>query len=228
MMTEMSAESALADNTEPRSVVTDVTIDDQRMRHYRILATAFCYPDDKFFAAFPNVLAEKRDLLAEYDRLFRAGIVWLYGAEHLIENEFQRAKILSDIMGFYTAFAFEPVLDRPDAIACELEFMFGLILKRTRAGQAPASDESGERIEVCLDAEKKFFVQHLEPGAAAIAEKIISQSKNSFYVDIAKDLLELLAAERKLFDLITAEDAIESKKMNVHQDNEEEEIVDDQ
>ena len=209
-------------------MITDVTIDDQRMRHYRILASAFCYPDDAFFAHFQDLLAEKRDIVAEYDRLFRAGIVWPYGAEHMVENEFQRANLLSDIMGFYTAFGFEPVNDRPDSMACELEFMYGLILKKTHAGQSPADDEGRGRIDVCLDAEKQFFVQHLEPGASAIAEKIISLSENSFYVNIAEDMLELLAAERKHFDLVTAEDAINSKKLTVRQGNEEEVIADEQ
>ena len=228
MKKETSLESASADNVGPGSVATDVTIDEQRMRHYRILAAAFCYPDDTFFAQFPDVLPEKRDVVAEYDRLFRAGVVWLYGAEHLVENEFQRATLLSDIMGFYTAFGFEPDKDRPDSMACELEFMYGVILKKTHACRSPVDDESRERIDVCVDAEKKFFVEHLEPAAAAIAGKIISQSTNSFYVNIAEDLLELLAAERTHFDLKTVEDAVNSKKLTVPQDNEEEEIVDDQ
>ncbi len=177
----------------------DTKTDDRRMRQYKTLAMAFRYPDDAFFEVFPELLADKRDLLAEYDRLFRAGIVWLYGAEHLVENEFQRANLLSDVMGFYNAFGFEPALDRPDAISCEMEFMYALILKRNHASQLDVNDQSKEKIEVCLDAEKKFFVQHLTPEASSIAEKIIAQSENSFYVNIAKDLIEFLETESKHF-----------------------------
>ena len=202
----MSPESALADESELWQLSTDENINDRRVRHYRILASAFCYPDDAFFANFPELLGDKRDLMAEYDRLFRAGVVWLYGAEHLVANEFQRANLLSDVMGFYTAFGFEPVNDRPDAIACELEFMYGLILKRLRAMQLPVDEQARGKTEVCSEAERKFFAEHLEPAAALIAKKIISQSKNSFYVNIAEDLRELLASERKHFDLITVED----------------------
>ncbi len=180
-------------------MVIDTKTDDRRMRQYKTLAMAFRYPDDAFFEVFPELLADKRDLLAEYDRLFRAGIVWLYGAEHLVENEFQRANLLSDVMGFYNAFGFEPALDRPDAISCEMEFMYALILKRNHASQLDVNDQSKEKIEVCLDAEKKFFVQHLTPEAASIAEKIIAQSENSFYVNIAKDLIEFLETESKHF-----------------------------
>ncbi len=202
----MSTESALADNSELSNLGIDTKNDDQRMCQYKTLAAAFSYPDDLFFAHFPELTDDKQSLMAEYDRLFRAGIVWLYGAEYLVKNEFQRANTLSDIMGFYTAFGLEPDKERPDSITCEMEFMYGLILKRDRASQLPADEQAKEKMDVCLDAEKKFFMQHLEPAAVLIAEKIISQSENCFYVNIAKDMLEFLASEREYFGLIAATD----------------------
>ena len=202
----MSTESALPDNSELSSLSIDTKNDDQRMRQYKTLAAAFSYPDDSFFDHFPDLMDDKQSLMVEYDRLFRAGIVWMYGAEYLAKNEFQRANILSDIMGFYTAFGLEPDKERPDSITCEMEFMYGLILKRDRASRLPADDQSKEKIDVCFDAEKKFFIQHLEPVAVLIAEKIISQSENRFYVNIAKDMLEFLASEREHFGLIAATD----------------------
>ncbi len=203
---EMSTESALADNSELSNLGIDTKNDDQRMRQYKTLAAAFSYPDDSFFAHFPDLIDDKRSLMAEYDRLFRAGIVWLYGAEYLVKNEFQRANMLSDIMGFYTAFGLEPDKERPDSITCEMEFMYGLILKRDRTNQLPADEQTKEKTDVCFDAEKKFFIQHLEPAAVLIAEKIISQSENRFYVNIAKDMLEFLTSERKHFHLVAAAD----------------------
>ncbi len=193
-------------STESASHNTGTQIDIERMHQYKTLAAAFSYPDDPFFAHFPDLMDDKQSLMVEYDRLFRAGIVWIYGAEYLAKNEFQRANILSDIMGFYTAFGLEPDKERPDSITCEMEFMYGLILKRNRASRLPTDDQSKEKIEVCFDAEKKFFIQHLEPAAVLIAEKIISQSENCFYVNIAKDMLEFLASEREHFGLITATD----------------------
>ncbi len=203
---EMSTESALADNLEFSNLGIDTKNDDQRMRQYKTLAAAFSYPDDSFFAHFPDLMDDKQSLMAEYDRLFRAGKVWLYGAEYLVKNEFQRANILSDIMGFYTAFGVEPDKERPDSITCEMEFMYALILKRDRASQLPADDQAKEKIDVCLDAEKKFFIKHLEPAAVLIAEKIISESENCFYVNIAKDMLEFLASEREYFAQVAAPD----------------------
>ncbi len=202
----MSIESALADNSESSNLGIDTKNDDRRMRQYKTLAAAFSYPDDSFFAHFPDLADDKRNLMAEYDRLFRAGVVWLYGAEYLVKNEFQRANLLSDIMGFYTAFGLEPDKERPDSITCEMEFMYGLILKRDRAGQLGGDDQAKEKIDVCLDAEKKFFTEHLEPAAVLIAEKLISQSENHFYVNIAKDMLEFLASEREYFGLMATTD----------------------
>ena len=203
----MSTESALADNSELSNLNIDTKTDDQRLRQYKTLAAAFSYPDDSFFAHFPELTDDKQSLMAEYDRLFRTGTVWLYGAEYLAKNEFQRANILSDIMGFYIAFGLEPDKERPDSITCEMEFMYGLILKRNRANQLPAGEQAKEKIDVCLDSEKNFFIQHLEPAAVLIAEKIISQSENYFYANIAKDTLEFLASERKYFNLTSATDA---------------------
>lgn len=203
---EMSTESALADNSELLNLGIDTKNNDQRMRQYKTLALAFSYPENEFFTHFPDLVDAKQSLMAEYDRLFRAGIVWLYGVEYLVKNEFQRANLLSDIMGFYTAFGIEPDKERPDSITCEAEFMYTLILKRDRASQLPADEQTKEKMDVCLDAEKKFFTQHLEPAAVLIAEKIISQSENSFYVNIAKDMLEFLASEREHFGLVAATD----------------------
>ncbi len=142
----MSTESVLPDTS---NTITER----ERMHQYRILAVAFSYPDNIFFDHFPDLTGDKQNIMAEYDRLFRAGVVWLYGAEHLAENEFQRANILSDIMGFYTAFGLEPDKERPDSITCQMEFMYGLILKRDRASQLGDDDQAKEKADVCLDAE---------------------------------------------------------------------------
>lgn len=183
MQKEQSIESVLPD------------IDRKRILKYRTLAMAFCYPDDSFFVFFPQLSSKKEYLLSEYDRLFRASEVWLYGTEYLAENEFQRVNLLADISGFYRAFGLEPDRDRPDLLASELEFMYYLILKRLHAF------ENGEREKalICLDAQKKFFTEHLCPAATKIAEAIISQGQNNFYIGIADELLEFLESEKRFF-----------------------------
>lgn len=191
-------------STESASPDAVSQVDSERMRQYKTLAAAFSYPDDNFFEYFPDSAGDKRDIMAEYDRLFRAGAVWLYGAEHLVKNDFQRANLMADIMGFYTAFGLEPDKERPDSITCELEFMYSLIFKRNRASKALPAQEVDEKVNVCRDAEEKFFAEHLEPAARAIADKIISVSSNSFYNDASQELLVMLDCEKKYFNLVTA------------------------
>ncbi len=218
---KMSTESVLPDASE-------VTSDKERMHQYRIFATAFSYPDKSFFGNFPDLLGDKQSLMAEYDRLFRAGIVWLYGAEHLVENEFQRANILSDIMGFYTAFGLEPDKERPDSITCELEFMYGLIFKSDRINQGLITDNAAEKKDVCRDAEKKFFTKHLEPAANLIAKKIISESNNSFYKKSAKELLAFLRSEKRHFKIAAVKNGKQNKADNSSEKTKKEEIADEQ
>lgn len=150
-----------------------------RMLKYKALASAFSYPSDK-------------NLFSEYDRLFRQKEIWLYGAEYIAENEFQRSNLLSDISGFYKAFGLQTDKDRPDFLVSELEFMYYLIHKEIKAPEEAKSS-------VCRDAAKKFFNEHLYAAAKKIAEKIISQDKSDFYPARAQELLEFLESEKKVF-----------------------------
>ena len=177
-----------------------LSFDRERMLEYEAFAVAFSYPDDGLFAIFPELSSKKEDMMSEYDRLFRASEVWLYGTEHLRMNEVQRSKSLADIMGFYRAFGLKPDTDRPDALPCELEFMHYLILKGSHALESGDSADAKEKAAICLDAERKFFTEHLYPSAEKIAEAIISKSDNDFYVNISKEMLEFLKSERELLE----------------------------
>ncbi|MHC4266200.1 MAG: TorD/DmsD family molecular chaperone [Planctomycetota bacterium] len=197
---EMSIESVSPDLAADSADRVDEELDTQRVLQYKTFSAAFSYPDDNFFALFPQLVKEKQNLTAEYDRLFRTGKVWLYGAEYLAENEFQRANLLSDIMGFYKAFGLEPDKERPDSINCELEFMHFLIVKRDRIHKGHVTIEPSEKADTCWDAEKKFFTEHLAPVAKQIAENVISKSKNRFYVQAASALSEFIEHEKRLLE----------------------------
>jgi TorA maturation chaperone TorD len=196
----MSIESASHDRTEDSDEKSNEDIDAQRMLQYKTFAVSFSYPDDNFFMHFPQLLKERQNLTAEYDRLFRTGKVWLYGAEYLAENEFQRANLLSDIMGFYKAFGLEPDRERPDSITCELEFMHVLIIKRDRIRKGLITIETNAKIDTCRDAERKFFSEHLALVAKQIAENIITKSKNQFYTQTASALSEFIEHEKRLLE----------------------------
>lgn len=163
----------------------------QRLLKYKKLAVAFSYPDESLRTFFPDLSTQKETLALEYDHLFRNSGIWLYAAEYTAENEFQRAKTLADINGFYRAFGLTPDKDRPDALPCELEFMHYLIFKEINA-------PSKEKALICSSAQKKFLAQHLYPAAKAIVDKIIEQTKNDFYKDAAQEMLRFLEAERSL------------------------------
>jgi len=197
----MSIESALPDNSIGSHSCVVEQVDTERMLAYRTWAAVFSYPDDAFFTHLPELAEQRQSLVSEYDRLFRTGLVWLYGAEHLVKNEFQRANLLSDIMGFYTAFGLEPDLERPDSITCEMDFMHYLIFKRDRLDSRAGADDAQDKADICRDAEKKFFVEHLEPAATPIAREILAQTNHPFYKQAVEGVLGFLSCEREHFGL---------------------------
>lgn len=173
------------------------SLDKERMLKYKAFAVAFSYPEDGFFTVFPELEPEKRNLMLDYDELFRAQEVWLYGTEHLAKNEFQRSTMLSDIMGFYRAFGLEPDRERPDSLDIELEFMHYLIFKKLRALEDKGAKDAEDKAAICVDAQKKFFDEHLYPAATKIAESILAKSKGNFYSVKAKEILEFMESEKR-------------------------------
>ena len=179
MKKEMCADSALPEVNS-------------RLIEYKKFAVAFSYPQDDFFAFFPELSCDREKLIAEYDRLFRLEAIWLYAAEHLAENEFQRVQHLADIMGFYRAFGLEPDKDRADSLACQLEFMHYLIYKAQRAMEF----EAKEKAAICIEAQKKFLAQYLYPGLLKIGGAIMHKNKDSFYAQVAQECLKFIASEQ--------------------------------
>ena len=188
------------------------TIDKERMLKYKAFAVAFSYPDDEFLKFFPKRSSEKAKLIGLYDHLFRLNEIWLYTAEYTAENEFERAKALADIMGFYRAFKVEPSKDRPDALAAEFEFMHYLIFKGIHAAEK-GLPRAAEKAAVCLDAESKFFEAHLYPGAKKMADKISSRTKDNFYAESALSLVDFLESERKYFMVWNFKDKFQPLKI---------------
>ncbi|MFN3966577.1 MAG: molecular chaperone [Endomicrobiia bacterium] len=165
-----------------------------RMLKYKLFSVSLSYPDEKNFSKLFLEDAFKIEVLhREYDTLFRAKGISLYAAEYLAENEFQRANYLSDIMGFYNAFGLQTNNERPDAIFIELEFMHYLIFKEINAPDK-------EKVLTCFSAEKKFFNEYIYSPAKEIAKAIISQSKNRFYSEIAKSLLDFIEEEKRYYE----------------------------
>lgn len=175
----------------------------ERLLQYKTFAVAFSYPSDEFFKFFPQMQPKKDELFILYDKLFRAKEIWLYSTEYLAENEFQRVRLLSDIAGFYRAFALETNKERPDFLATELEFMHYLIFKQDYAIKNKIKNTKG-KANVCLKAQRDFFATHLCPGAKNIVAKLLSQKEALFYKRIARELLIFLKSEEEYFNEASA------------------------
>lgn len=107
---------------------------------------------------------------------------------------FYRHQRIADISGFYNAFGFEVSQQehqRPDFIGTELEFMCMLLLKRTYALEQSWNDEA----EVCLDAERKFFTEHLEWWMPQLCETIRGASSCAFYISLSNFLESFIRNE---------------------------------
>lgn len=170
----------------------------EKMLQYRALSMAFSYPDGEFFICFPHLSAESDHLKREYDRLFRAREIWLYGAEYTNTDSCQISQVLADIAAFYQAFGVETNKDRPDLLSSELEFMYLLLFKERYALDTKIS-EADEKFHICREAERKFFLEHLFPAGEKIAQAILSQAQHEFYLDSAEQLLQFFKEEKQRF-----------------------------
>lgn len=143
------------------------------------------------------------ELAAEFDRAF--GLVTLqecspYGTEYGRNAEpFFRAQQLADVAGFYAAFGVKggrASPERADHAALELEFMAHLLLKRRLAGDTPLGRE---RAEVCEDAARRFFRDHLAPWLPSFAAGI--QRRGKFYAAVGRALAAFVPTERSRFGI---------------------------
>ena len=164
-----------------------------RLLVYASLAAAFRYPDDNFYALFPDEWAGAERLIESYDDLFRRKEIWLLCVEYTAENEFQRVQQLADINGFYRAFGVHVDQERSDAISCELEFMHYLIFK-----METAPDE--EKRQLCLQAQRDFFLVHLYPAATKLCVKVLATEKDTFYGRACQSLLDFFEEEKSRFE----------------------------
>jgi len=181
-----------------------VSHDHKRLNAYDVFSTALGYPEDRFFKRFPRLREERSKVVVEYDTLFRNKGIWLYTTEYTARGQFQKSKSLSDIMGFYRAFGLKIENERPDSLSVELEFMHFLIYKTVYAIENHLENYE-EKAQICLDAQGKFFNDHLYSGALAISEKITSSDEGQYYPEIFEEMLHFLEEEKQYFEKITRE-----------------------
>ncbi len=102
-----------------------------------------------------------------------------YGRRHL----FGQSQELGDISGFYQAFGVRPRRggERPDHLACELEFLALLAIKEASA----LAVADGDRVERSRDAMALFIAEHPGRWVPALAARIAGRLPDSGYAAAA-------------------------------------------
>lgn len=173
------------------------------------------YADPSGLLGFINT-ATREELAEAHDRIY--GLMLSkecppYESEYSTQAfSVSRSHRMADVAGFYHAFGVELSDDRrerPDHIALELEFMSWLIAKESRALDAGGPDAE-ERAEICRDAQKKFFTDHLGWWLPAFAMALrhkagepsaTPDAAENFHVALGSVLAAFAAVERAAMDV---------------------------
>lgn len=107
---------------------------------------------------------------------------------------FYRCQQLADIAGFYRAFGLEVSThcgERLDHITVEAEFLYVLLAK-----EAAAMFVNPAAAQICWDARRKFFQEHVGWWLPAFAQRLSHVAPPGYYVTLATLTAALSAAER--------------------------------
>lgn len=110
-----------------------------------------------------------------------------FGRRHV----FGQSQELGDIRGFYEAFGVRPRAggERPDHLACELEFLALLALKEAMA----VAGNDDDRRQVCRRAARTFLQDHPARWVRALAAQIAKRAPDSGYAAAAAVTATILA-----------------------------------
>jgi DMSO reductase family type II enzyme chaperone len=132
---------------------------------------------------------------AEHRRLFGHTVAHgcpPYETEYGRRHVFGQSQELGDVRGFYEAFGVRPRRggERPDHVACELEFMALLALKEATA----IATGERERAEVSRAAARRFLEDHAGRWLPALAGRIAGREPGSGYAALAAAAASLVTA----------------------------------
>ncbi len=184
---------------------------------YRLLGAAFRDPDGPFEAplevedltaslatfgllltagerATLDAVTSRHARAAEHRRLFGHTVAHgcpPYETEYGRRHVFGQAQELADLAGFYAAFGLRPAPsgERPDHVACELEFLAILALKEAYA-RARGDDALSH---VARDGATAFLRDHLGRWAPAFATLAAERAPGSGYAVLAALMSRLVA-----------------------------------
>ncbi len=136
-------------------------------------------------------------LESEYFRIFSSGLECpeSEGSYYPVD----RGTVLGDVCAFYEAFGLQAQSKQgaPDSMKMELAFMSFLCLKEGFA----VENNDRENLEIVIDAEKKFLLDHLGRWGFIFAHRLLETSENEFYKNISMILQLFLELEIHKFGI---------------------------
>lgn len=179
-----------------------------RAKLYGFLSSAFLFPQENWTEDVGYALeaahtlghdellltidaVDLKRLQAEYLRTVGVSGPLTYETEYGLDGSFRQSHELADLNGFYRAFGFNlggTVRERPDHLAAELEFMHLLALKQWQSSDS-------ERVEICLDAQRKFLEDHLGRWIEAFAIRLAFEAEASLYSELARFAVDFVKAD---------------------------------
>lgn len=186
--------------------LTSPTADLERAAVARLLSIGFTCPDGSTageLGALADALASPggggpmnalREALADdaavadlpfaYEELF-GGAVRCPPYEGSYEADpFRGMRQMADASGFYRAFGAEAggaAAERPDHVACELEFLSFLIARGIAAREGGREDEAAR----CEDAADDFIAGHLARFMGVLCDAVVTESRSPIYAALA-------------------------------------------
>lgn len=150
----------------------------------------------------PAQLSEK--LGVDRTRLYR-GISPVYGPpppyEMVWSQTWQEVSLLQVLAKIYREKGLEPsseIIDRLDYLGLELEFLHALAMRETAALEAGETETAGS----LLEAQKKFFREHLEPWVPSFVQKALEYVKTDFYHGHLLMLRGFILEQKEIFSTI--------------------------
>lgn len=112
-----------------------------------------------------------------------------------------RSQKLADIAGFYRAFGLDrhaEARERIDFLSFEAEFMEIVIARQLYAAEEGLGDE---RVHVCVQSQRRFFVEHLGWWLPAFGVQLEDRTSSEYYRGLAHFVRAFAAAERAALEI---------------------------
>ena len=112
-----------------------------------------------------------------------------------------RSQKLADIAGFYRAFGLDrraEARERIDFLSFEAEFMEIVIARQLYAAEEGLG---AERVHVCLQSQRRFFIEHLGWWLPAFGVQLEDRTRSDYYRGLADFVRAFTAAERAALEI---------------------------